>query len=101
MYYTRNPLIWHRCNWTGAGLLLYFTYTDQICYRKFSVTAQPYIRACAPVSYFHFVIKRLCFSNFLRPSHGFSLEHISVNRFYNTFSTCQCIRISSVSASRL
>jgi len=40
---------------------------------KFFVTAQPDIRACARICYFHFVIKRLCFSNFLRPSHRFSL----------------------------
>jgi hypothetical protein len=75
--YSRIPLIRHRQNQTDARLSNILDYQAVQILTKFLtgnfllLCSQP-SENVLPVSYFHFVIKRLSFFSYHRPIHGFS-----------------------------
>ena len=57
-----------------------------LSYTQFFVTSQSATRECAPISYFHFIIKKLSFFNYHMRSHTFSFRI----HFYKPLYTTPC-----------
>lgn len=75
-YYSRNPLIWHRCDWTGDGLLNRVDYCTLPILTKF-VTESFQLLHSQTSEYVHvsfifiLLLKDYAFLTFLGPVMGF------------------------------
>jgi hypothetical protein len=92
-YYSRIPLIWHRCDWTGARLLNILDYQTVPILTKFFIDNFLLLHS-QPSEHVHLSVILIssltdfAFPIILGPVTDFHLEHISVNHFYNTLSNC-------------
>jgi len=86
--YSRIPLIQHPLDWTGAGL------PNIRHYRRYLNLAA--IRRMCTCQLFSCQHKKKAFSFIIGPVMGFCLEHIAVNHFYGTLSSCAKLDCSTV-----